>query len=65
MTPKLITADDLANRLNISRSQVYALTRRARQPLPCLRVGDRLLRFDEASVNDWLTATQCQPATSS
>ena len=47
MPDKLLNVDELAARLDVSRSTVYDLT--ARGKLPALRVG-RLLRYDPDAV---------------
>ena len=53
MTPEpLITPDELARRLNVSRVWVYRLANDGR--LPSIRVGDKILRFDPGEIRSWL-----------
>jgi excisionase family DNA binding protein len=47
---RLLTADELADHLNVSRAQVYNFLR---QGLPSLKLG-RSRRFRLADVTDWL-----------
>jgi len=54
----MINADELAEKLNVSRRQVQLLAERGR--IPFYRVGEKALRFDEAEV---LKAIKCSPAT--
>jgi predicted DNA-binding transcriptional regulator AlpA len=54
----ILTIDELAAFLKLSRSQVYTMCRRRSQermpnPLPCLRLNGNL-RFNLASVEEWL-----------
>ena len=50
----ILTPEELADRLKISRSWVFEKTRaRCRNPMPCLRLG-RYIRFDWTAVVDWL-----------
>ncbi len=47
---RLMTADELADHLNVSRAQVYNFLRRG---LPSLKLG-KSRRFRLADVSDWL-----------
>jgi excisionase family DNA binding protein len=51
----LLTADDIAAWLAVPRSSVYEYARRARRPLPAVRIG-RHLRFLRSDVADWIAA---------
>lgn len=52
----MIDADELAEKLNVSRRQVQLLAERRK--IPFYRVGERALRFDEAEV---MKAIKCAP----
>jgi excisionase family DNA binding protein len=49
----LLTADEVSQLLGIPRSSVYGYARRARDPLPAVRVG-RHVRFQRTAVERWL-----------
>lgn len=56
--PEILTVNDLAKALQLSRSQIYDLTRRRGQirhevPLPVLKIGTNL-RFKRQDVVSWL-----------
>ena len=56
--PEILTLDDLAAFLKMTRGQVYTMTRRRSQlrqehPLPVLRINGNL-RFRKADVEQWL-----------
>lgn len=51
MTPRLLTLDDAANLLGVSRSTVERLIRAGR--LPVVRIG-RLVRIDEADLRPFV-----------
>jgi len=58
--PEILTVNDLAKALQLSRSQVYDLTRTRGQvrnevPLPVLRINSNL-RFRKSDVEAWLDA---------
>lgn len=53
MTTELMTADELAERLQVPRSWVYRAAREG--DLPSVRCG-RYRRFDEADVDRWIRA---------
>ena len=54
----LLTPDELAARLKVRKSWVFEKTRRrARDPLPCIRIG-RYLRFNWPDVAEWLSRHQ-------
>jgi predicted DNA-binding transcriptional regulator AlpA len=55
----ILTPQQLADRLQVSKSWVFEQTRnrskvRNKHPLPCLRLG-KYLRFSWAAVSEWLT----------
>ncbi len=54
----LLTADQVAELLGISRKRVYDLTAVQQpgfsRPLPAIRFGERALRFDPADVEAWI-----------
>ena len=52
----MINADELAEKLNVSRRQVQLLAER--REIPFYRVGARALRFDEQEV---MKAIKCPP----
>jgi predicted DNA-binding transcriptional regulator AlpA len=56
--PEILTVNDLAKALQLSRSQIYDLTRqrgqvRQEHPLPILRIATNL-RFRKRDVIEWL-----------
>lgn len=48
---RLLTANDVANRLNISEARAYELARHG--IIPCVRLG-RQVRFDPIKLEDWI-----------
>jgi excisionase family DNA binding protein len=53
----LLTVDEVASRLKVSRGWVFEKTRsRQSNPLPCMRPG-RYLRFSWIEVSAWLKST--------
>jgi excisionase family DNA binding protein len=58
-TPALLTAEELAAALRVSRSWVYEAARNG--AVPCLRVG-ALLRFDLEEVKAFLRGIPLPPA---
>ena len=51
---RLLTVEDLAERLNLPASWIYAhLRKRSSDPIPGFRLG-KYWRFREADVLDWL-----------
>jgi excisionase family DNA binding protein len=52
----LLTAEHVARLLGVPRASVYDYARRARDPLPSVRVG-RHVRFQRAAVERWLSQT--------
>jgi excisionase family DNA binding protein len=51
---QILTVDELAARLKVTRRVVYGLTRvRSQHPIPHFRIG-RVLRFNWLSVSEWL-----------
>ncbi len=48
---KLITAEELANKLQVPKSWIYGQTRNDR--IPCIRIGKHI-RFDEEQIESWL-----------
>ena len=60
--PEILTIDELAAWLRISRSSVYELTSErgrnsSKYPLPTLRIG-KSLRFVRADVQAWIDKTK-------
>jgi excisionase family DNA binding protein len=54
MTEKLLNVDQLADRLNVPKSWVYARTRETGpEAIPKIKLG-RYCRFDEKQVSKWL-----------
>jgi excisionase family DNA binding protein len=49
----LLTADQVSRLLGVPRSSVYEYARRARDPLPSLRIG-RHVRFHRTTLERWL-----------
>lgn len=55
---ELCTVDEIAGRLKVKPSFLYAPTRRkGPDPIPCIRVG-KYLRYDLEAVRDWLARQQ-------
>ncbi len=50
---KLLKADEVANILRVSRTRVYELART--NCIPSITLGLRQVRFDEDSLQDWIT----------
>ena len=51
MSPRLLTADEVADMLRVDKSWVYAATRSGR--IPHIRLG-RYVRFNEDAVTEWM-----------
>lgn len=52
--PTMLTATQLAERLQLSVKQVYAWAAKGQIPAPCIvRVG-RSMRFDAAAITSWI-----------
>ena len=58
MTGKLLTAEQLAEYLNISRHAVYCMV--FRREIPHLKLGRRV-RFDPIEVQQWLEDQKISP----
>jgi excisionase family DNA binding protein len=58
MSARLLKPSDVAERLGVSRTWLYAAARTGR--IPSIRLGDDNgpLRFIEADVDDWLERTR-------
>jgi predicted DNA-binding transcriptional regulator AlpA len=58
LDPKdILTPDQLAKRLQVSRSWITEKCRhRCASPIPCLRIG-KYIRFDWNEVSAWLAST--------
>jgi excisionase family DNA binding protein len=59
----LLTPQELAERLKVSRSWVFEQTRgrakiRNRNPLPCIRLG-KYIRFSWTAVCEWMAQDRC------
>jgi excisionase family DNA binding protein len=52
ITMRLLTADEVAGILSVSTARVYELARR--NSIPALKLGQRQVRFDEATLRDWI-----------
>ena len=57
----LLTVDDVARRLRISRSMVYEMIRQGN--LPCHRIGNGrgLIRISEGDLVTYVDRTRCEP----
>jgi len=54
MTDKLLSVDQLADRLNVPKSWIYARTRESGpETIPRVKLG-RYVRFDQKRVSDWI-----------
>jgi len=51
MTPRLLTADQVAEMLQVDKSWVYAACRSGR--IPHIRLG-RYVRFSEPAIDEWM-----------
>lgn len=54
---KLISIDELANNLGIAKETIYQWT--SMEVIPFYKIG-RLVRFDEAGIDKWLTERKQQ-----
>lgn len=52
MTPRLLTADQVAEMLQVDKSWVYAACRSGR--IPHIRLG-RYVRFSEPAIEEWMS----------
>jgi len=59
MSPRLLTADEVADMLRVDKSWVYAATRSNR--IPHIRLG-RYVRFSESSIIEWMAQLQSEPS---
>jgi hypothetical protein len=50
----LLTADDVAHRLNVSKDWVWDHSSRKRPHLPVIRMGDGTLRYRASSIEDFI-----------
>jgi len=57
-SPRLMTAQEVAEMLRVPRSTIYELARNRR--IPFLKVGRRTL-FAQQSILDWIAAQTVQP----
>lgn len=58
----ILTAQQVAERLQLKPSTVYELTRRRnRRPIPVLRAG-KFLRFRWSEIEQWLNESREKPA---
>jgi hypothetical protein len=63
---ELVTVAELSSRLKVSKHTLYELTRhraevRQSNPLPCIRLSRKNLRFSWAAVCAWLSKLEQQP----
>lgn len=49
---QLLKAEDVAELLSLPRLRVYELARQGK--LPCVRIGDRQIRFAKAALCEWI-----------
>jgi excisionase family DNA binding protein len=49
---RLLTCKDLAERLQLSEKTIYNMVSEGR--IPCVRVNNRCVRFEEHKVREWL-----------
>lgn len=49
---QLLKADDVAELLSLPRLRVYELARQGK--LPCVRIGERQIRFARAALQIWI-----------
>ena len=52
---KLLTADEVADILQVSKARVYELVRR--RSIPALMLGERQIRFDETALREWIATS--------
>ena len=52
---KLLRPDEVSEKLGISKGAFPALRRRADSFPPPIRVSQKVLRWDEADINEWLS----------
>jgi len=57
MTPRLLTADQVAEMLQVDKSWVYAACRSGR--IPHIRLG-RYVRFSEPAIENWMAEIQAK-----
>jgi len=57
MTPRLLTADEVAELLQVEKSWVYAACRSGR--IPHIRLG-RYVRFSELAIEEWMVEIQAK-----
>ena len=57
---KLLTADDVADLMRVTRAWVYAETRR--NTIPHLRLG-RYVRYRRSAIEEWMRAVERGPGT--
>lgn len=55
---QLLSADEAANQIGVSRSTIKAWMRRAEHPLPSIQVGEtgRVRKIVASEIDGWLTA---------
>jgi excisionase family DNA binding protein len=56
---RLLKASEVAARTGLPVSTVYALA--VRGEVPCIRLGDRAVRFPEETIEAWLKSRIRQP----
>jgi excisionase family DNA binding protein len=49
---KLLTAEEVACILQVSKARVYELVRR--RAIPAITLGERQIRFDETALRAWI-----------
>lgn len=57
---KLLTVDDLSKILNVPKSTIYHFSYQGK--LPCLKIGGKMLRFEESAILAWIKTFEHQPA---
>lgn len=54
---RLMTADEVAEILSVPRARVYELARE--HLLPCVRLGERQVRFEEEALREFIRQGGC------
>ena len=58
MQNNLITMDEIAATLQLTKASVRSLSRRKHDPLPLLKLGHRTLRAEKADFDAWVKRQQ-------
>lgn len=57
---RLLTAQEVADRLRVSQETVYRMARRVNNPLPAVRIGD-CVRFHWPQIAAWAGFQDAEP----